>query len=283
MLASLLGVTETSGEIGVEIEVEGSRLPNSDMVGKLWRCEADPSLRGESCEYVLRKPLDRPEIALALDALSKAYDRNRTSVTNGYRAGIHIHVNVQDLTPRQLINFITLYFMFEECLIRFCEQSRLGNHFCLRVSDASHIVTLLTTAITTGNLRILNTDEIRYSSLNLTALFKYGSVEFRALESTNDWGKILTWIDLLLSLKKHAKTVENPTDLLGNCSAEGPEKFAKTVFGKFYPILKNHLVGLDVEELIYEGVRNIQFPIFSRDWNLKNLNIFRLQEDIFAG
>jgi len=172
MLVDVLKLSPETGEIGLEIEVEGANLPSGEDVKAFWKQEVDPSLRGESCEYVLKKPVSRDYVGIALACLKDAYKKKKSVISKGHRAGIHVHVNVQDLSPKQLVSFATLYFMFEECLIRFCADSRLGNHFCLRVSDANYIVDLLTQAVSTGNLRHLHTDDIRYSGLNFTSLFK---------------------------------------------------------------------------------------------------------------
>ena len=276
-IKDVLKIPSVKGEIGVEIEVEADGLPHRDSVSAYWKVEADSSLRGESCEFVLKKPLDLPEVRVALENIENAYKSYGTSVRDTYRAGVHIHINVQDLTPRQLVNYVTLYYMLEEVLLSYCEKNRVGNHFCLRMVDASYLLEMLTRAIKEADLSILNTEDLRYASMNLTSLFKYGSVEFRALESTKNFNKIEVWAGVLKSLKDYAKTVKAPTDLLGQASEQGFEKWAK---GVLKPYL-THFLPYIKDSSICEGVRNIQYAIYSHDWNEENFNIFARNSSLF--
>jgi len=277
-ILDVIGCRETSGEIGVEIEMEAHKLPTPDLVQTYWRVEQDPSLRGESCEFVLRKPLDKDDLSKALLELDGALKTSKTEVKNTYRAGIHIHINVQDLTPRQLITFISLYFMLEEVFLSFCDKSRAGNHFCLRLSDASYTLDAITQAVLDGNFKSLNTEDLRYASLNVTSLFKYGSIEFRALESMTDFEKIKIWALSLLRLKDFVKTVNKPTDILNQASERGFTNFSKDVFGEFY----KHFAQFITEDQIRKGVRNIQYAVYSRDWDAGNLNIFDKNISLFS-
>lgn len=278
-LRAHLGCAENPyGEVGIEIEVEGRNLPDTGRLGKYWRVETDNSLRGESREFVLAKPIARNKVQDALAEIQTAYKELGTKVNDSYRAGIHVHVNCQDMNARQLINFVFLYLMYEDCLINFCSESRRGNHFCLRASEANYLPRLIADCIANGDLRAFATNDIRYSGINLAALHKFGSVEFRALESTQDWDKIQAWTDILLCLKDAAYTFECPTDIVGGFSVDGFEAFSSKIFGKKLPVIQNLLN----EEYLYEGVRNIQFAAYSREWSKVNFNIFKREGSIFS-
>lgn len=270
-IKDLLRCSPQSGDIGLEIELEADNIPHRDFTPRAWRKEADASLRGESAEYVLAKPLSMPHLSRALDELQAAFTESGMVFKPTYRAGIHVHINVQDLTPVQLVTFMCSYFMLEEVLLRFCDKSRLGNHFCLRMSDASYSLDKLVAFIETQNLHVLEDDDLRYASLNVTSLFKYGSIEFRALESTLDYERIKTWAGVLLHLRDYAKTINNPTDLLGQASHMGFSQYAPVILGPYYQAFKTWAT----DENIRKGVRNIQAAIYARDWATKNLNIFK--------
>lgn len=270
-IKKILPCREQSGDVGVEIELEADRIPHKDFVPEMWKKEADASLRGESAEFVLRQPVKLRDLDAAFQALQSAFDASGTSPRPTYRAGIHVHVNVQDLTPTQLVTFICSYFMLEEVLLRFCDKSRLGNHFCLRMSDASYSLDKLVEFIQTENIRVLENEDLRYASLNVTSLFKYGSVEFRALESTLDFERIKVWAGVLVHLRDYAASLRSPVDLLASASAFGFEAYAPVILGRWY----QHFQKWSTEENIKRGVRNIQYAIYSRDWDKPNLNIFR--------
>lgn len=276
-IKELLSVVEQKGDVGVEIEVEADNLPSQDLAETFWRKEIDNSLRGESAEFVLHRPLSMEALPKAFEELGKAFKIAKTKVRPTYRAGIHVHVNVQQLTPTQLVTYIAAYFMLEEVLLRFCDKTRLGNHFCLRMSDASYSLDSLIDFITREDLHTLNTDDLRYASLNVTSLFRYGSLEFRALESTLDFDRIMIWAGVLVHLRDYATSLRNPTELLGQASAMGFEEFAPIILGKWYPYFKQWAT----EENLKRGVRNIQYAIYSKNWDVKNLNIFQ-KENLFS-
>lgn len=277
-IKSLLPLKEQVGDIGVEIEVEADNIPTQDSISEYWRLEADGSLRGESGEFVLKKPLSSSDLTKALDLLSSSMRNANTRVRPTYRAGVHTHINVQDLTPKQLVTFIAAYFMMEEVFLSWCDQTRKGNHFCLRLSDASYTLDMITEMILTSNLKHVDTEDLRYASLNITSLFKYGSIEFRALESVTDFKRIETWSNALLHLRDFAKTLSNPTDLLNQASEQGFETFARSVFGPYY----KDFGKFATEENIRTGIRNIQYAVYSKDWSNSNLNIFDKNINLFT-
>lgn len=277
-ILELIGCRPQAGDIGIEIEIEADRIPPQDYVSSHWRLEHDPSLRGESGEFVLKKPVKLEQLDKAFLELSTAMGKCETAIRPTYRAGVHVHINVQDLTPKQLITYIATYLMLEEVLITFCDKTRSGNHFCLRMSDASYSLDVITDTILSNNLQAMNTEDIRYASLNITSLFKYGSVEFRALESTTDFDRIKTWSAILYHLKEFSKTLSNPTDLLGRASERGFEPFAREVLAPFL----QHFNPVITEDRIRIGVRNIQYAVYSRRWDEVSLNIFDKNISLFS-
>lgn len=267
----LFPVNLFEGCVGFEIEVEGENLPEQAPISKYWRKDIDSSLRGESAEYVLKEPVDKETFYKAFKVLTDAIKMNKSTIRKTYRAGTHVHINTQDMSVVQLMNFIFLYLILEEVLINYCDKTRVGNHFCLRMSDASYLEQILIDFIRTGNVASLNNEDIRYASINLTSLHKYGSVEFRALESTFDFEKVMVWVSTLTRLKEFAKTVANPVDLLGSVSERGYKPFVQQVLGDLY----RHYHNPDIENQVKIGVRNTQYSIYSRNWDLVDYNIFK--------
>ncbi len=267
-----LGLRKTEGLLGVEIEVEGENLPHN-VNG--WREDHDPSLRGENVEYVLPKPLSLVNVGKAIDNLWGSFGNNQSMVNESYRAGVHVHLNVQDMTSTELYTLMTLYFVMEGPLTRFCGEEREGNHFCMRSSDAEYLTYMIANAAEKDDLGMLRTDQLRYSSLNVTSLFKYGSLEFRAMRSSPDKNVIKTWCSLIASLKEASYQFPNPVEVLNNISHGGEMYFAERVFGKD----AKHLLGqYDLNESIRGGLINAQDIAHSRKWDrapVVDLNIFR--------
>lgn len=218
-----------AGDVGVEIEVEGRHLPNPE---KYWRREADGSLRGpESAEYVLSSPLPITKLPLALKSLKLDYKASGAVIDDSVRAGIHVHINVQDLNMVEVYNYITLYLILEELLTKYCGESREGNLFCLRACDAEYLIQCLTNAAKTQRFRRLVTDDLRYSALNVKALGEHGSLEFRSMRSTNDFDVIQTWAEILVGLREKARTYTDPTDIINGFSEGESKTFLEGVLG----------------------------------------------------
>lgn len=277
LVKDAFNVSTKTGDLGVEIEVEGSNLPNAGNKSAYWNITEDNSLRGENREFVYKKPLTLDKVSSSLDELYMMFESYKSSVDYNHRAGIHVHVNVQELTLRQLVSFISIYCIYEQSLLNFCNPFRRKNHFCLSTADATFIIEVLKSTLQSGEVSNLASDEIRYCSINLTSLSKYGSVEFRSLESTGDKEKIINWCSLLLKMRDYAKTVDLPTDLFNTASGAGHEEFTKQVFGEMFPVISS----LVTYSTFYGGIRNIQHAVHSINWTSKDLNIFSKTKNVF--
>ena len=232
----LFETNHTKGEVGLEIEMEGTNLHIDEDLG-FWRGEADGSLRGdESIEYVLRKPVPRNQVAKALDELYVALREQEATIDMTHRTSVHVHINVQQLEVNEVYNFICLYLIFEDMIMdAMCSESRKGNLFCLRASDAEYLYEHIERAIEHKDLRWLNEGDVRYSALNLLALHKFGSLEFRALQGTDDPDLIKRWVGTLLKMKDKAKTFKSPKEIIEGFSMRGTEEFTKFIFGDDVP------------------------------------------------
>jgi len=259
----VFGLIETKGTFGVEVEVEGSPrtedLPN-------WNATRDGSLRGSGAlEYVLRQPVSLDAAKKAVQDLYNNIKQSGGKIRRSMRAGIHVHVNCQDLTIRQLGTVIAAYYAFEEVLTERFGEDRVGNLFCLRLADAEYISTALHRAFVNKNFDSLTSDNIRYAAMNLNALSRYGSLEFRAMETPTTPGSILEWIDILARLRETHASFSDASDLLSAFSAGGIENAIDIIFGGGKEAALIRAVP-GYEEKIYNGIRDTQYWVYSTDW-----------------
>jgi hypothetical protein len=248
-------------DVGVEIEMEGTNLPRDlDHLG--WDTKNDGSLRGESAEYVLAVPMKLVDAKTAVtDIYSKFANRNnRCRINPSDRCGVHIHINCQRDTIEQVMKFATLYLLLENLLVRWCGDDREGNLFCLRTCDAEALITVLLHDKRIGRLRGVLSDRYRYASINFTSLQKFGSVEFRALNTPDNAQRIIDWMDMLMRIKQYALNTESSSDLVMQCSARGVKNYVSEIFGEE---LTRKLICPDMEELVMDGVRSIQALAFT--------------------
>lgn len=259
------------GEVGIEVEVEGVNLPDH-LNGKnnFWTVTRDGSLRGtEAYEYVLTNPILRTNVDEALSQLYTRFQKKGSVLDDSGRAGVHIHINIRDLTLKELYNFIFLYLVFDKILVDFCGENRVGNLFCLRAEDAEYILVRLRNIMRSHNLSDTRGDVIRYASLNLTAIAKYGSLEFRSLPSPVPQEVISVWTNLLLALKDKSRTYADPREIVLGVSEMGAEWFASQVFGDKI----EHLKCDDWGKEVMSGIRRIQ-PVVN-GFNDKNYEEFQ--------
>ncbi len=249
------------GDIGLEIEVEGR---NVELFGHLprdnWRVERDGSLRNGGVELVLNKPLSRVGVIRALKEVNDFEKQNGVRVEDNGRAGVHVHINMQNYTVTQVYNFICAYMIFEDQLTEFCGDHRSGNLFCLRVRDAEDIIDHLVHILQSKQWNEFNSNHYRYAAMNVTSLYKYGSLEFRAMRSTTDKDVLLQWIDTLLAIRDWSAKFNNPEELVMSLSHEGCDKTFNDVFGN------NPAIAYD-EDAMMDGIRQAQIIAFcGYDW-----------------
>ena len=251
------------GLIGLEIECEGDNLVEVDT--HIWRSERDSSLKkANSYEYVLREPLPLSQLDNALSELKEIIDKHDGVIDESVRAGVHVHINVQDMELIHFFNLIVLYLTLEELLVSYCGNNRQGNLFCLRASDARYIIARIVSAIKAKKLPHLHTDEIRYASMNLKALYQYGSVEFRAMRSTPDFGLIKTWACILAKLKESSSLFSSPEAVMWEVSDKGAVRFVEHVLGEYASIF---LEKEDLEECARNGIDNAQDVAYCVSWS----------------
>lgn len=257
-------------DIGLEIEVEGRRLP---IPNKYWRCDRDGSLRGEeSMEYVLDRPSSLQTVEEALQNLQCCYKDNQTRIDETVRAGVHVHINCQKLTLTELYKFFVLYLVLENILIKYCGEYREGNLFCLRCQDAEFLLYALIRAAKDRNfLGHFHDDNVRYASMNVKALGDYGSLEFRAMRSTKDLDAILDWVKILLNLREVSKEFDSPVQIIEQVSGMGRKAFLEKCLGPFANFF-NGVVGVD--DLLAEGVQLAQCLAYCVNWKTWDNPIF---------
>lgn len=263
-MKELLGIPQRrwcNGQYGVEIEVEGTRLP---IAIDNWRVEHDGSLKAaEAYEYVMPQPLDIAGVRNALKELEDTFTAHKSVVDESVRAGVHVHMNVQNWNVLQLYTFAVCYFVLEDLLVKWCGENREGNLFCLRSGDAENILFQLQRAVQKKDLRLLDHEDYRYCSLNFMSLFKYGSLEFRSMRSTPNLDLIREWVDIINELQHNALNYRNPVDVLLSMSGAGEEFFVKRLLPNFW----EKLVFSGYEKHIRAAARRVQMVVFTIEWD----------------
>lgn len=252
----LFGVKDVKEkEVGIEIEMEGKSLFNTDHRPiENWKIVHDNSLRGESQEYVLCEPVTRHKVVEVLQSLQSRFEEIGSKLTPSDRCGVHVHINCQTFSTQEVINFATLYYIFEGLLMRWCGEDREGNIFTMRLKDAEATIPELINAQIHNNLSDLQCDNFRYSSLNFSSLSKYGSLEFRGMRTPRKLLNIMVWVEMLLMIKDRSMVYSRPKDIIEAFSVIGAEGFLTHIMEDHAEVLMFH----NFERTMYESARLIQ-------------------------
>lgn len=252
-----LDLNPTKGDVGIEIEME-LQYPHETIVPfkNTWRLEEDGSLKFNGVEFVLKKPVKFGYVPKLISDLKAKLDDNNMTILPSIRAGVHVHVNMQESTIGQMYNMLSCYYPMETVLTRFCGDGREGNLFCLRSRDAGGVLKRIEKSLINQNLSYLDTDDIRYAALNIRSLFNYGTLEFRALATTPDLGLIEDWCKMVQKLKEYSEGIKNSWECMYHISGHGGRSWLMEVFG---PELFAKLDYPELESDIIRDSRNCQY------------------------
>ena len=270
-LREILERSPVKGDIGIEIEVEGARLPKEpEGLNPWWAYHKDGSLRGEdNAEYVLKKPILFNQVPEALDSLWKLFESHKSRLDESNRTSVHVHLNCQEFYLNRLTSFLAIYTCFEEVLTEWCGDHRVGNLFCLRAKDAPGSVYRIKKFIQSDGRQELN-EGLHYSGLNTHALTKFGSVEIRALRGCSDPETIRQWVGILQRIYDASGTYQDPRTICDLFSQGGPTNFFETILGEWSPIVRKGVSMSEpqIRDSMYEGIRLAQDLCYCRDWDL---------------
>lgn len=229
--------------VGIEVEVESLQDYQGDFV--YWVDKEDGSLRNNGREYVTH-PIPANLVPYALLELQEFLDDVNPKHSFSTRTSVHVHLNVRDMTFKQLHALSIVYLLFEKAFYKFAGRDRYKNIFCVPHADSIDYATVAKAMEVAGNEDTLTVDDIvslrsmfencrRYVGFNVKCVPKYGTVEFRHLPGTIGIVRITTWINLILSLKKYVmeNSYEQVLDSILTINTTSQyEQLLSFVFGK---------------------------------------------------
>lgn len=266
-----------TGDVGIEIELEGRSLPASyggPSVGAVtWVYHQDGSLRAPGgnapggAEYVLSQPCPVADVRPLVTNLFEYIRANRGRIVNSTRCSTHVHLNMRGVKLPQLASFVVLWGTFEDALANFCGGHRSGNHFALRMSDCHSSVDEWSSAFRTGVFRFSR--ERRYLALNPACLSTFGSLEVRTCGGVEGADEVVEWVEMLTALKTYALGLADPSGIGADLSAYGCRGFAERVFGAEIVAKLDEAcreLGESFEDLVMSGFRRVQPLLYVLPW-----------------
>lgn len=271
---------------GLEVELEGIRIRTTrDSVRAFWGLHEDGSLRaqilgrhgakGETAEYVSLQPYSAKATLDSLKALFDYLNSPGVIVFPSYRTSIHVHVNCAMETWRTVYNYITLAIIFDELFVSQNGTHRIGNNFCLRFLDAEAPIHELSNYIKIHGSINGFSQNMRYGSVNVAALSKFGTIEFRSMECNTDLSRVWSWVQTLQKLKESAREFQTPVDIISLFSQYSPEEFAKRILGEhFFP----YSLVPDFGKMLIRGMRLAQDFAYSATWEAKRAVALKIKK-----
>lgn len=270
----------TVGEIGLELEIEGRNLVGGFDLGSLkgpdtntvWTTHQDGSLRGEALEYVFNTPCSERDLASLVNGLYDSFNTNKTKLTLSNRCSTHVHINMQGAKINELTSVLALWMTFEEALIAWNGEERINNHFCLSGSQTRNVSTAWREYLSGDGAP--NQEGLKYSSLNVLTLWRFGSFEFRVGRGAESPEYVITWAKFLNRFCNYARKVFVNPQLIGSGLSEqtGSELFRNIVenidmveFGE--EVIKNFGGEAEFNESCLKGFRNAQPFVGLFPWN----------------
>lgn len=250
--------------MGLELEIEGIAGDPTEVYVPGMTGESDNSLRdneyGRGWEFIT-KPAT---YSVAAHILSQFFAKAKLSQERNYseRCSIHVHANVQDLTPEQLKSVCLLYQVFERLFYSYAGEDRDKNIFCVPWSETTLTHTLIDTLLD-ANLKGFRNWQ-KYTGLNLIPVQTQGTIEFRHLPGTCDLSRIFDWMNLIGSLFVTARNTpfEEIKSFIVNVNTTSEYKhLVHRVFGEWARVLDMPYMDTQLEE----GVLDVKYMLLSAD------------------
>lgn len=235
-IQALVGNEAVAGTLGIEIETESAeeyRVPA--ILG--WRAERDGSLRDFGREYITVGCVTRDGLKDSLNNWKTGLGNvHRKLRTNSISTSVHVHVNVQDHTPLEALNFYLTSILFENVLANYAGPDRVGNLFCLRTVDAEDQYNSIKAHVKEASnefdlLRSFNPNNYKYSNINTVPITGQGSMEFRVMRGTTDPEEINLWGMSLADMQGFSRQFSNPVDIVRKMRELGPDGLLASAFG----------------------------------------------------
>lgn len=285
LVRDLWAVPKQSGDIGVEIELEGMYLP-LEIVG--WTAKAENSLRGAGGrqvnsgenypdtprEYVTKGAMSLGTLWTRLQGFQQAMATRPCEPKLVARASTHIHCNMQAYPFSTVIGYVMIYCMIEPVLLRICGPERNGNLFCLpnyETGDIAHAVSRWVDSLTQGSQHWNGRG--KYAALNTDPLQTFGSVELRCFPVSIDPETIFRWAQWAVNIRTKAAGWDDPTfKTLVDAGYTYPEQLVREILTS-QPGIMQAVHPNNISELVRSGVE-IAYEVYRSakpllDWDEK--------------
>lgn len=240
----VFGMRATNGDLGVELELEGTGPLGQPVRG--WDVHEEGSLRAPGgqgrggAEYVTHGAMALGAIRPLVQRLNEAFEGWGVVVNLGsHRTSTHVHINVQNLTMIDVLGMIVVFTAIEPMLMALCGNRRDGNSFCASSYDTGDLPEYLhhfckqLEKFRGRDYGLEMWQRGKYASLSTFRLFDLGTLEARCFPTSVNPDEIEKWCSWMLKIRDTA--VNNQDKSFRNLVKEGihnPVSLAREIFGE---------------------------------------------------
>ena len=223
---------------------------------KDWIGNSDGSLRNFGVEFIFKEPLDYEDTIKALRDFGEK-TKDIPFLEGQPSTSVHAHLNFGPERLLTLANFIVVWTMYENLLLDFCGETRRSNLFAsgIRTTEGirdNYIRLFQSIEKGMGNGVVFTDGNVKYATLNLAALARFGSLEVRCFRGTTKVEEIIEWIGILNRLMEFSRTPGlTPAAFLSSFREAGPEMISN-VFGPYSDRLKCESWEIMTERNLYD-------------------------------
>lgn len=182
--------------VGLEVEIENILSIDPGLQLCFWQVDQDGSLRNNGREF---RSSALP-IGFVEPALRQLFFGLNHNIEFTKRCSVHVHIDVRQLTPSQIMGFLVTYTAVENLLFQFAELSRRSNIFCVPITE-TYLLRTMNSKDPKEWFQNLRDKWEKYTALNISNLSKFGTFEFRHMPGTSNIRKLCIWIDLISRMR----------------------------------------------------------------------------------
>lgn len=179
--------------------------------GNHWELKTDSSAQHngmsgyELASRILQGNEGMQELDWYITAMNDLRDQHNWSVNRS--CGVHVNIDVSDLTSKQICNLVKLVMNYEKVLYAMQPASRTGCRYCRPIQGDSRYEALagFHGELAEHDYREYMSRMEKYSGLNLRKVIMHGIAEFRYGAGSLSAKKIMAWTGILLALVEKAK------------------------------------------------------------------------------
>jgi hypothetical protein len=195
--------------VGIELEIEGS--PTRQGFPTIFEMTNDGSLRNGGVEVRCRRPISGRKLEVGVNKLCSWLETSGYSLSE--RCSTHIHLDVTDMTPQQILNLVCISVMLEPVMFKLFGNTREANIFCMRTDMGTTNYTNIIQCLSMKE-HLCHISWSKYAAVGLFRIRDLGTVEYRMFTPIVRAYDYIRVINLLFAMKHQAMTMPSPKDII---------------------------------------------------------------------